>query len=43
MQVPGCRDSHVAGSGDVLAAGSARREQAAKSAVLFLAFSVSLY
>lgn len=43
MQLLGCRDSQAAGSGAVLAAGSARRKRAAKSAVVLLAFSVSFY
>lgn len=43
MQLLGCRDSQAAGSGALLAAGSARRNRAAKSAVVLLAFSVIFY
>jgi len=43
VQLLGCRDSQEAGSGAVLAAGSARRKRAAQSAVFLLALSVSFY
>lgn len=43
MQLLGCQDSQAAGSGAVLTVGSARRNRAAKSTVVLLAFPVSLY